>query len=88
MTGARNNLAEQVLALAAMPSPTYAIMYQTRDGEYRLSGPDGLTGSRRNRSVISVNQLRKLRWELGIAPDDLAEGNNLYRLAAAVADSR
>jgi hypothetical protein len=88
MTGARNNLAEQVLALATMPPPTYAIMYQTPDGEYRLSGPDGLTGSPRNRYVISVDQLRKLRWELGITPDDLTEGNNLYRLAAAVAERR
>ena len=86
--GDGNNLAEQVLALATVPRPQYSILYQTPEGEYRITGPDGLTGSARNRYVISVDQLHALRWELGIMPDQLAEEDNLARLTAAVAERR
>jgi beta-galactosidase GanA len=83
-----DNLTAEVVAMARLPRNRYGLLYQTSEGVYAISDPDGLTGSAANRYVISTTQLRELMWEMGIRVDQLDDQTTAAKLAALVAECR
>ena len=82
-------LIDEIARMTQLPGSRYGLLYQTPEGEFRLSGEDGLTGSAENRYVISTTQLRELMSELGFTPQMVAEDRGIAaQLASVVAEIR
>jgi hypothetical protein len=88
--GAQNVTADLLDMLRALATVRgHAEMYRTPSGEYRMTGPDCLTGSSANRYVVAKPQLVDIMSALGVSLDDfLRDPTAAERVAGAVLEGR
>jgi hypothetical protein len=81
------NLLEVLRVLAT--SRHHAEVYQTPEGEYRLTGPDCLTGSAANRYIAARFQLIDVMDAAGVPLDEFVRDRDAAeRVATALLDDR